>query len=239
MAAGECEMLVALLAPQPTGDKFMKGRYTIAASIAVAAALVVPAHAGILRDVLSSVGLSKSEAPKDANGTPSYPRQGFACCDLHYNKDWINDYNYSELPMIPAGTPVEVVRYGRHMAEIKVDGKPMRLGQDYGREQETLDQYVKKFIVSEDPRPRIASYPQAVQEAIRQGKVMIGMTREQCIVAVGYPAVNENVTLDAPAWRVWRSSGGEYRLYFGPDGHLSSVSGDGDIESQVVYHPGH
>jgi hypothetical protein len=218
----------------------MNARIKTAASLALAVALIVPAaHAGIMRDVLSSVGLGpKSEPPKDSSGIPSYPRQGFACCDLHYNKDWINDYNYSELPMIPAGTPIEVLNYGRYRANLRVDGKQMRLGQDYGRDQETLDQYIKKIIINDDPRPRITSYSVAVQEAIRQGKVMIGMTREQCIVAVGYPVTSENVTLDAPSWRIWRSSGGEYTLYFGPDGHLQSVTGDPEVTSKVVYQPG-
>ena len=45
---------------------------------------------------------------------------------------------------------------------------------------------------------------------------MVGMTREQVIVAVGYPLTSENVSLDAPVWRLWRSSDGEYQLNFSP-----------------------
>src|SRR5882724_1493574 len=87
------------------------------------------AHAGILRDVMASVGLSKpAPPPVGADGAPAFPRQGYACCDLHYEKDWINDGNYAELPMIPAGTPIEVLSYGSNRAYVKVDGKPMRLG---------------------------------------------------------------------------------------------------------------
>jgi hypothetical protein len=168
---------------------------------------VSTAHAGILRDVMASVGLAKPEpAPVGADGQPAFPRQGYACCDLHYDKDWINDGNYAELPMIPAGTPIEVVSYGRQRAAVKIDGKPMRLGHDYGRDQESLDAWVNKIVIKDDPRGRIASYPAAIQEAIRQGKVMIGMSREQVVVAVGYPLTSENISLDAPQWRMWRSS---------------------------------
>src|ERR1700761_1651150 len=137
----------------------MKFKRTVGFAIARAATLSMPsAHAGIFRNVLSSVGLSKpDEAKPAADGVQSYPRLGFTCCDLHYSKDWIDDYNYAELPLIPAGTPVEVTDYGHYRAMIKVEGKPMRLGQQYGREAETLDKYVKKIIVSEDPRPRISS----------------------------------------------------------------------------------
>jgi hypothetical protein len=217
----------------------MNPRNSITAAIALAAALIIPSasDAGIFRDVLSSVGIGQKDPPKDANGIPSFPRMGFACCDLHYNKSGINDYNYSELPMIPAGTPVEVIRYGRHSADLKVDGKAVTLDQDYGRDQESLDVFVKKLIINDDPRPRIASYPVTVQEAIRQGKVMVGMTREQCIVAIGYPIITENLTLDAPSWTLYHASGEAYRLYFGPDGHLQKISADGDL-AKVAYSPG-
>jgi hypothetical protein len=115
------------------------------------------AQAGFFRDALVSMGLSKPAPP--APGTPGakLPRNGFACCNLHYDKDWINDGNYAELPMIAAGTPIEVVSYGRHRAYVKIDGKPMRLGHDYGRDQESLEQWVGKIVVSQDPRPRIES----------------------------------------------------------------------------------
>jgi hypothetical protein len=199
---------------------------------------VSTAHAGILRDVMASVGLAKPEpAPVGADGQPAFPRQGYACCDLHYDKDWINDGNYAELPMIPAGTPIEVVSYGRQRAAVKIDGKPMRLGHDYGRDQESLDAWVNKIVIKDDPRGRIASYPAAIQEAIRQGKVMIGMSREQVVVAVGYPLTSENISLDAPQWRMWRSSHGEYQLNFSRDGHLTSVTGDDGVTGLIVYQP--
>jgi hypothetical protein len=197
------------------------------------------AEAGIFRDVMSSVGLSKPvPPPTDVNGIPSYPRQGFACCNLHYNKDWISDSSYGELPLIAAGTPIEVVKYGSNRAEIKIDGKPLRLGHDYGRAQEALDEWGKKIVVNDDPRGKINSYPANVQEAIRLGKVMIGMTRDQCIVAVGYPLTSENVTLDAATWRMWRSSSGEYQLNFSRDGHLTSITGDVETTYAMTYKPG-
>lgn len=196
------------------------------------------ANAGILRDMMSSVGLAKpAPAPVGADGVASFPRQGFACCVLHFDKDWINDGNYAELPMIAAGTPIEVLNYGRNRAAVKIAGKPMRLGHDYGRDQETLNVWVNKVVVNQDPNPRISSYPPVVQDAIREGKVVIGMTREQAIVAIGYPLTSENVSLDDPQWRMWISSHGEYQLNFGRDGRLASVTGDDSVISRVLYRP--
>jgi hypothetical protein len=212
------------------------------AAAILAAALVgagaPDAHAGILRDVMVSVGLAKPEPVQTGVAGQSLPRQGYACCVLHFNRDWINDGNYAELPMIPAGTPVEVLTYGSNRAYVKVDGKPMRLGHDYGRDQESLDVWVSKIVVNDDPRPRIATYAPTVQEAIRQGKVMVGMSREQVVTAVGYPLTSENVSLDAPTWRMWRSSHGEYDINFGADQRVKTITGDDSVTSLVVYQPG-
>ncbi len=93
-------------------------------SLALAAVLVLMvasprnARAGILRDVMVSVGLAKPEPVKTGVPGQSLPRQGYACCVLHYSRDWINDGNYAELPMIPAGTPVEVLSYGSNRAYV-------------------------------------------------------------------------------------------------------------------------
>lgn len=196
------------------------------------------AEAGILRDVMASVGLAKPSPPPPGTTVPTFPRQGFACCNLHYDGDWINDGNYAENPMIAAGTPIEVLNYGRHRAAVKIDGKPMRLGHDYGRDQETLDVWVNKMVVNEDPRHRIVTYSPGAQAAIREGKVMIGMTRQQVIASVGYPLTSENPSLEASSWRMWRSSHGEYDLNFGTDGRLKSVSGDDSVTSLMLYRPG-
>jgi hypothetical protein len=216
----------------------------VAGALLLVALLPLPSRdsqAGILRDVMSSMGLATptpgaTGAAKDVKMT--LPRQGYACCVLHYDGDWISDINYSELPIVPAGTPIEVLSYGRHRAYVKVDGKPMRLGHDNGRDQESLDAWVNKIVVAQDPRPRFESYPPTVQEAIRLGKVAVGMTREQAIVALGYPLTNENISLDAPSWKLYRSRREEYQLNFGPDGRVTSISGDDSVTGAVTYRPG-
>jgi hypothetical protein len=65
------------------------------------------------------------------------------------------------------------------------------------------------------------------------------MTREQAIVAVGYPLTSENASLDEPVWRMWRSSRGEYDLNFEPNGRLGSITGEDEVTSLVIYQPAH
>ena len=219
------------------GTRAARGRFALVTTLLLALTCA-SANAGILRDVMAKMGIGKPPPATTASGAaPTFPRQGFVCCNLHYDGDWISDNNYAELPILAAGTPVTVMGYGKNRANIDVDGKPMRLGHDEGRAQETLDDWVNKLVTNEDPRPRIASYPASVQAAIRAGKVMLGMTREQALVAVGYPLPTVNQSLDTPVWRLWNSRRGEYQLNFGADGRVTSITGDGEVTSKVIYLP--
>jgi hypothetical protein len=211
----------------------------LAGGLALAVVLALgplDSQAGIFRDMLDWVSPKPHPPPGSA---PTVPWQGFACCNLHYDHDTINDGNYSELPMIPAGTAIEVLSYddGHYRAAVKVDGKPMKLGLEFGRSEESLEAWVGKIVVTDDPRPRIKTYSQGIRDAIYEGKVIVGMTREQAIIAIGYPITSENITLDGPVWRLWHSRRGEYQLNFRPDGHLGSVTGDDSVTSLIVYKP--
>ena len=189
----------------------------------------------LVGSVLLTLANGGAEAA-DKTGLP-LPRQGFACCNLHFENDWISDGNYAGLPMLPAGTPIKVVSVGRHKVFAEVAGKKVRLGHDYGRAEESLEQWISKIVVEEDPKPRIAAYPADVRAAISEGRVALGMTREQAVVAIGYPLTSETPSLESLLWRHWVSSFEEYQLRWGPDGRLTEVVAEAPILSRVVHKP--
>lgn len=162
-------------------------------------------------------------------------RTGYTCCNLHYEGDWISDANWGEMPFIAAGAPIKVTGYGRYRVHVEIDGKPMRLGLDYGRIQETLEQFAEKLVVLENPQDKIRKFPADVREAIRLGKVMPGMTKEQAIIAVGYPMTSETASLDAPVWNYWLSSFAQYQLVWGKDGRIKDVIADPITRAKAVY----
>ncbi len=57
--------------------------------------------------------------------------------------------------------------------------------------------------MAEDPKVKLAGYPEKTRAAIAAMKVTPGMTREQVLMALGYPISSENPKLDAPVWRYW------------------------------------
>jgi outer membrane protein assembly factor BamE (lipoprotein component of BamABCDE complex) len=80
----------------------------------------------------------------------------------------------------------------------------------------------------------MAAFPPAIRDAILAVKVMPGMTREQVLMAVGYPVAAENPSLDAPTWRYWRDSWSEYQVNFDEKGLVKSVVGDPVSLSRVL-----
>lgn len=164
---------------------------------------------------------------------------GYTCCNLRHEggDDWINELNYVSEPMILFGTPVSVIGYEKNLAHINLNGKLMRLGQDYTREELTLEQYVKRVIVPEDPGKKLVTYPRKIQDAIILGKVMNGMTKEQVIMSVGYPLTQENPDMNAPMWRMWIDSFKEYQLMWDKNGKVKAIIADPVTKSLIVYKP--
>lgn len=92
----------------------------------------IAATRGILAAGAAAIVLA---APLSRASEPAALAEGFTCCNLHYNGDWISDTNRNLNPMIPAGAPIKLLSFGRYRAHVLIDGREMRLGQDYGREQ--------------------------------------------------------------------------------------------------------
>lgn len=79
----------------------------------------------------------------------------------------------------------------------------------------------------------LATFPPKIRLAITEGKLTGGMTREQVLMAVGYPISSENPNLDASLWRYWRTSFAEYQVQFGPSGKLVKVTADPQLMNLV------
>lgn len=169
-----------------------------------------------------------AQAPAGEQAQTSY-----TCCNFHYSGTWISDANWFIHPRIPAGTPVRVLEYGEHRVMVEIDGRAMTLGLDYGRRQ-NLREWGQRMIVSQDPRDRVADWPEAVRDAIGAGKVALGMTKEQVIVALGYPPAHATPSTDAPEWKYWYDTHGTYDVLWDDAGRLKEVVAPAPIRFRVL-----
>ena len=162
---------------------------------------------------------------------------GYTCCNLHYDGDWISDANWSSMPMIPAGASIKVLDYARYRVMAEIDGRKMRLGLDYGRAQ-PVEEWARKLVVQEDPRQRIGRWPAPVREAVRAGKVAIGMSKDEVLVSLGHPPAHQTPSLDAPQWKYWHTAHGSFLVVWDGAGRVKDVIADPQTRYSVVYERG-
>ena len=170
---------------------------------------------------------------------PSPPQgpmlSGYLCCNMRTYGNSISDINYDEqgTSIVAVGTPARITAYDFRWFEADLAGKPQRIKNDYSRNI-TLADFAKRYVVTEDPKQKMAAFPPAVRDAIVAGKVAPGMTREQVLMAIGYPVAGENPSLDALTWRYWRDSWSEYQVTFDDKGLVKTVAGNPVALSRVL-----
>jgi hypothetical protein len=160
---------------------------------------------------------------------------GFLCCNMRTYGDSISDINYDEqgTRIVAVGTPARITAYDFRWFNLDLAGKPQRIKNDYSRNI-PLPAFAQRYVVTEDPKQKMAAFPPAVRDAILAGKVMPGMTREQVLMAIAYPVASENPSLDAPVWRYWRDSWSEFQVQFDEKGIVKAVVGDPVALSRVL-----
>ena len=159
-------------------------------------------------------------------------RLGYACCNLRYSGDWVSDMSSGELPFIPVGTQILVREVEGARANVEADGKSYRFGHDYGRSQEKPPEWVDKLVVLDDPAEKLAKFPANIRAAVEAGKLARGMTKEQVIMAMGYPATSDTPKLDAPIWKYYWL---RYPLaVHWSGGRVSKIEGNADIVAKAV-----
>ncbi len=159
---------------------------------------------------------------------------GYLCCNLRSDGSWISDSNYAEAGkrVIPAGTPVSITGYGRQRVHLRIDGQKQSIGNDYSRDLD-LGAFAQRYVVTEDPKVALATWPAKIQDAIQHARITSGMSRAQVLMALGYPISSENPDLEANLWRYWLSSFAEFQVQFDGAGRVSDITTDANTRNLV------
>jgi len=191
------------------------------------------------RVVLALCALALSAACKGP--TVPHPMNGesrYLCCNMHYEKPEISDVNYLKGTLIPVGTRVQILEVRRSSVKFQAAGHPpielvLKYGKDAGL---GMDQYLDRIFLRDDPRaklsrpaevkvgrggkaarPAAAADNEGLRKKIEQGVVEPGMTKDQVIMALGYPPAHRTPSLDAPMWTYWANRWATFEVYFDGD----------------------
>ncbi len=163
------------------------------------------------------------------------PPQGYLCCNMRSTGGWISDINYVERnqQLLSVGAAVRPVSYGRYRLNTEIGGRSQAIGNDYSRNL-PMEVFAKRYVVTQNPALKLGTYPEKIRTAITSARVTPGMTREQVIMAIGYPVTDENPSLEAKTWRFWLSSFAEYQIVFDDHGKVKEIVADTHTRQQVV-----
>ncbi len=152
---------------------------------------------------------------------------GYTCCNLrHYRgTNQISDGNYSDGVVIPAGSPIQIFKPGfsGYRADAEISGNRYVLTQDYARSLESFEAWARRIAVTESPRRKMSKWPVKVQGTVESGQIMVGMTKEQVLIALGYPLKTATPNLNNNPWRYWNSSFSKYDVYW-QNGVVSKIA---------------
>ena len=165
---------------------------------------------------------SATPAPASSSPAPAAPAAKapaasptlYRCCNIRTETDWLSDGGYLVGRIIPAGTPVKHLGTSRSVANIEIGGKRYRLSNEFGVRAEPTEEWLKKVLVAQDPNAKLKTYPPAVQNAIKAGKLTRGMTKDQVVMSLGIPPANSNSSLDAAEWTYMSNRWVRYTVTF-------------------------
>jgi hypothetical protein len=151
----------------------------------------------------------------------------YLCCNLHYDKPEITDMNFLHGKVIPFGTRVQIRKVDADRVEFETPGHPkISLVLKQGAGELTMDQYLDRIFLVDDPYTRLPKLPDdgkaaaevdRMRRLLEEGDVTIGMTRDQVLTAIGYPPAHRTPRLDAAMWTYWVDPEDTFEVYFEGD----------------------
>lgn len=168
----------------------------------------------------------------------SMPTKGYLCCNLWTASAWADDGNKHDPSKQPlaVGTPVIPLTFAGNQLKFEAHGQQYTLANQYSTGL-APDQFVGRWVVSWDPRRRLAGMPAVVQKEIRAGRVMRGMTRTQVAMALGFPTATNTPRLDVGEWKYLPYSGYEFLVLFDDRGNVRGVQSDDANTRAAMYSP--
>jgi hypothetical protein len=134
----------------------------------------------------------------------------YLCCTTVFAADEATDANYRYADpgarWLPAGTPVHVTDARRNSIGFRTeDGGPVYwLYLEYGNDRIEAPAYFDTVLRERDPVAALTTAP-SVKRAIAAGRLLPGMTRDEAILARGYPPLHQTESLESNQWTYYES----------------------------------
>jgi hypothetical protein len=157
------------------------------------------------------------ESPPSAYGTMEFPQiapplinpvagqEYFLRSSLHFEDGEYVGTNYARGTLVPVNTPVKIDAIkGETISLHRIDtGDKLTI--------KNVDKYTKKSmtelarLIFADQQTPLDRLPADLASSIKSGEMRLGMTKEQVLMARGYPPAHETPSIDSDRWVYWSS----------------------------------
>ncbi len=141
----------------------------------------------------------------------------YTCCNMHFEHPEISDANYQVGTLLPLGTRVQILKVGKDSIRFQpAGGQPMSLEVRYGKDT-PIDEYLARWFPTTDPRLALQKVPAKRRKPIEQSTVEAGMTRQEVLMALGYPPAHRTPALTQNDWHFWQNRWHQFVVFFDGD----------------------
>jgi hypothetical protein len=133
-------------------------------------------------------------------------RDYYACCVLRFDASGQAtdaNYNYVGGIVVPVGTRLHVTGAGGRIVTFTTADDPSRslaLRFAFGTDQWNAADYFQAILSSDDPRTTMSDVPSDMSDAVAHGRLLVGMTKTQALMARGYPPMHHTDGVAADDW---------------------------------------
>jgi hypothetical protein len=180
---------------------------------------------GLTITVLGALAIVACACLPSAKTVRDTGRWAYLCCTMRFNPSREAsdaNYDYRDKTVLPAGTQV-FVKVDGSKAVFVLNSQPAGYSIEfrYGRKALTASQYFDRLFVAEDPVRGLPDNP-ALRDAVRDGKLAVGMTKDEAIMARGYPPAHHTPTTDGDDWLYYAHYQLCEQVHF-VDGRIASI----------------
>ena len=124
--------------------------------------------------------------------------------------------------IVPVNTPVEIGKYIRGLT-IKnlADGRLIFFEYDARNMGMSAEQYIP--LMASSSKIDLSVYSEVDQEGTKNGKALVGMSKEGVKTALGYPAAHQTPSLKNNSWMYWRNRWNTKVIEFDTDGKVKII----------------
>jgi len=126
--------------------------------------------------------------------------------------------------IIPAGTKINITKKSRRGFFFSHDfsGQEAYVEYHQGNMGMSMDAYIE--LITSASKVNLSKFSATDQKGIKEGRAIVGMTREGILAALGYPATHRTPSLESSRWIYWQNRFRTLAVDFGTDGKVSSIT---------------